>query len=147
MSIPSNILTAVHAGKLTPSAMTEWVQGEGPSPAEVSKVLNIAKLTEPRTNLGWAVVGGKIVAYPGLPNSPGTPQEAPIANLPGVSNLNDFLSRLVGGNVWLRIAEVMAGLILVWIGLNALTRGTAAGATIDSAKNTAKKGFALAAVA
>jgi hypothetical protein len=148
MSIPSYILKDVKSGKLTPDEMTVWVQTTGPTPTEVKQVLTIAKLTEPRVNLGWAVVGGKIVAYPGMPSSPGTPQEAPtIGNLPGVSNVSDFLSRLISGNVWLRVAEVIAGLILLWVGLNALARGTAAGAVVNSAKRTVKTGVGLAAVA
>jgi hypothetical protein len=67
-----------------------------------------------------------------------------LGDLPGISNVNDFLSRLVGGNIWLRIAEVMAGMILLWVGLNALTRGTAAGTAVQTVKGGAKK---LAAVA
>lgn len=34
----------------------------------------------------------------------------------------DFLSRLTSGNLWIRIGEVVAGLILLGIGLNAMLR-------------------------
>jgi len=35
----------------------------------------------------------------------------------------DFLSRLTSANLWIRVGEVVAGLILLGIGLNAMLKG------------------------
>lgn len=39
------------------------------------------------------------------------------------SAVPDFLSRLTSANLWIRVGEVVVGLILVGIGLNAMLKG------------------------
>jgi hypothetical protein len=39
------------------------------------------------------------------------------------SAVPDFLSRLTSANLWIRVGEVIAGLILLGIGLNAMLKG------------------------
>jgi len=55
-------------------------------------------------------------------------QEAQAAqDIPGAataaSSVGDFLSRLSQANTWIRVGEVVAGLILLGIGLNAMLKG------------------------
>jgi hypothetical protein len=40
-----------------------------------------------------------------------------------VSGVPDFLSRLTSANLWIRVGEVVVGLILLGIGLNAMLKG------------------------
>lgn len=71
--------------------------------------------------------------------------------LGGLSAIGDFFNRLTEANTWLRVGEVVAGLLLLYIGLNAAMRGTAAGNAVQSAtrttKNVAKKTVETAATA
>lgn len=59
--------------------------------------------------------------------------------LQGVAAIGDFFSRLTQGNTWVRVGEVIAGLLLLYVGVNALGRDTAVGSAVHSATNTAKK--------
>jgi hypothetical protein len=59
--------------------------------------------------------------------------------LAGVAAIGDFFNRLTEGNTWLRVGEVAAGLLLLYLGLSAAFRGTAAGNAVQSATGTAKK--------
>jgi hypothetical protein len=43
--------------------------------------------------------------------------------LTGINAIGDFFSRLEDPHTWVRVGEFLAGGILLWIGLNALTRG------------------------
>jgi hypothetical protein len=43
--------------------------------------------------------------------------------LTGVAAIGDFFSRLGQANTWIRVGEVVAGLILLGIGLNAMFKG------------------------
>jgi hypothetical protein len=61
------------------------------------------------------------------------------ANLAGVGAIGDFFNRLTQGNTWLRVGEVVVGLLILYIGLNAVARGTPVGNASQSATRTAKK--------
>jgi len=61
------------------------------------------------------------------------------ANLGGVQAIGDFFNRLTQANTWIRVGEVAAGLLLLWIGLNALFKNTAAGDAIQSTERTVRK--------
>jgi hypothetical protein len=52
-----------------------------------------------------------------------------------VSSVPDFLSRLTSPNTWQRAAEIAAGLLLLYVGLTAATRGT----PVAGVTNTVKK--------
>jgi hypothetical protein len=78
----------------------------------------------------------------GMPGSGGSGQGltagSPV-NLGGLAAIGDFFNRLTQANTWLRVGEVVAGLLLVYIGLNATMRNTAVGNAVSSAKEGAKK--------
>jgi hypothetical protein len=76
----------------------------------------------------------------GLPTvGPGGNILNPVTDLGGISAIGDFFNRLTEPNTWVRVGEVVAGLLLVYIGLNATMRDTAAGKAINTAKNNVKK--------
>lgn len=60
--------------------------------------------------------------------------------LQGLPQIGAFFSALTQGNTWLRVGEVVAGLLLLYVGLNALAQNTAAGNAVHSATQTARKG-------
>jgi hypothetical protein len=57
-----------------------------------------------------------------------------VQNLGGLQAIGDFFNRLTQKNTWIRVGEAVAGLLLVWIGLSAITKGTAAEAPIKQTK-------------
>lgn len=61
------------------------------------------------------------------------------ANVTGVTAIGDFFNRLTEENTWLRVGEVIAGLLLLYLGLKASMTNTAAGKAVQSTTNTAKK--------
>jgi hypothetical protein len=69
-----------------------------------------------------AVKGG---AQPGGPNA-SNPLASGLqaANLGGINAIGDFFNRLTQPNTWIRVGEVIGGLLLVYIGLKATTSGT-----------------------
>ena len=62
--------------------------------------------------------------------------------LTGVSAIGDLANRLTQANTWVRVGEFIAGMVLVVIALNAITKGPVKSA----ATSTAKKGAGLAKV-
>lgn len=91
---------------------------------------------------------------PGIPGMPGSGSggggllQGTGANLGGLAAVGDFFQRLTQANTWIRVGEVVAGLLLVYIGLNATMRNTAVGNAVNSAKEGAKKtALAVGAVA
>lgn len=77
-------------------------------------------------------LGSSTGALPSIPNP-----------LTGVAAIGDFANRLTQANTWIRVGEFVAGLVLVVIALNAMTKGPVRSA----AASTAKKGAGLAKVA
>ena len=67
--------------------------------------------------------------------------------LNGVQAIGDFFSRLTQANTWLRVGEVVAGLMLLYIGLNALSRNTAVGNAVSSATAKTKEAVKAAGIA
>lgn len=59
----------------------------------------------------------------------------------GIGALGDLAHRLTESSTWIRVGEFLAGAILLWVGLNAMTKGTAAGTAINSAKQNFKSGL------
>lgn len=59
--------------------------------------------------------------------------------LTGVNAIGDFFNRLTEVNTWVRVGEVLAGVLLVYLGLNAAFRDTAAGRTVQGATGSVKK--------
>ena len=74
-------------------------------------------------------LGSSTGALPSIPNP-----------LTGVSAIGDFANRLTQANTWIRVGEFLAGMVLVVIALNAMTKGPARSA----ATSTAAKGASLA---
>jgi hypothetical protein len=59
--------------------------------------------------------------------------------LGGINAIGDFFNRLTEKNTWLRVGEVVAGLLLLYIGLKATTSGTAVGNIVKQNVDTAKR--------
>jgi hypothetical protein len=76
----------------------------------------------------------------GLPTvGPGGNIASPFSNLGGINAIGDFFNRLTQPNTWIRVGEVVAGLLLVYLGLSATMRGTEAQRQFTKAKSTGKK--------
>ena len=61
----------------------------------------------------------------------------------GLSAIGDFFHRLTQVNTWIRVGEVLAGIMLLYLGLRSLLDGTAAGKSLQSARNTAGRAIRL----
>jgi hypothetical protein len=61
------------------------------------------------------------------------------AGIGAATGVGDFLSRLTSPNTWIRVGEFLAGMILLYIGLNALARGTPVQTASNTATGAAKK--------
>jgi hypothetical protein len=82
-------------------------------------------------NIEWNVVGGPYAtekdaqaAIPGIQAqapAPGAAQQ--VASGVAGSIVNDMLKPLFNKNIWIRVGEVLVGLILLGIGVNALFKG------------------------
>ena len=68
-----------------------------------------------------------------------------LADLGGINAIGDFFNRLTQANTWIRVGEVVAGLLLVYLGLSATMRGTEAQRQVTKARSVAKKAVAVAA--
>jgi hypothetical protein len=76
----------------------------------------------------------------GLPTAgPGGNILNPVSDLGGINAIGDFFNRLTEPNTWVRVGEVLGGLLLVYIGVSAITRGTPVGDAASTAKSTAGK--------
>jgi len=76
----------------------------------------------------------------GLPTvGPGGNIGAPFSNLGGINAIGDFFNRLTQPNTWVRVGEVGAGILLIYLGLSAVMRGTPAGDVASGAKRGAGK--------
>lgn len=104
----------------------------------LGRALIAAGFTGPYT-YAQAKTAASAEAATGNPAIPGSLPAGIGPNLGGVAAIGDFFNRLTEKNTWIRVGEVIAGLILVYIGINALLRDTAAGSAIQSAKKTADK--------
>jgi|ERR1700729_2582121 len=62
-----------------------------------------------------------------------------IPKLTGIDAIGDFFSRLTSGATWIRVGEVVAGGIILFIGIHALTVNTAASSAAKSVTKPAKK--------
>lgn len=61
------------------------------------------------------------------------------ANLGGVQAIGDFFNRLTQANTWIRVGEALAGLLLLYLGLNAAFKNTSVGNAVQSGTGTVKK--------
>jgi len=90
---------------------------------------------------GWAQsVGGLTgevgnIAKKGLPGGP---------NLGGLGAIGDFFNRLTQPNTWIRVGEVLGGLLLVYMGLRASFSGTEAATAVNTVTKPVKKGVSAA---
>ena len=96
-----------------------------------------------KAGIGAATVPGMPVVGPGqgLTGGLGTG----ISNLGGINAIGDFFNRLTQPNTWIRVGEVAAGLLLLYLGLSATMRGTEAQRQFTKVKSTGKKIAAVAA--
>jgi hypothetical protein len=99
----------------------------------------------PWTQAKMVASSPSLPGIPLLPGSGGTGQGLNTGggistpNIGGLAAVGDFFNRLTQANTWLRVGEVVAGLLLVYIGLNATMRNTAVGNAVQSAKHGAEK--------
>lgn len=73
-----------------------------------------------------ASVGGVVAGVPGAAAAGAGKAVSTLTNNPvwnAATAVPRFLSMLTSGNLWLRVGEVVAGLILLGIGVNALFKG------------------------
>jgi hypothetical protein len=91
----------------------------------------------------WAqakgAAAGLAATAPTVPGAPAGGGDGITNPLGGIAAIGDFFNRLTQPNTWIRVGEVVAGLLLVYLGLNAVMRDTSAGNAIQHAKETAKK--------
>lgn len=73
-------------------------------------------------------VGGSVGATPGFTNP-----------LTGLNAIGDLAQRLTQPHTWVRVGEAIAGGLLLFIALQALTRGTAVGEVTGKTARIAKK--------
>jgi hypothetical protein len=57
----------------------------------------------------------------------------------GLNAIGDLAHRLTESQTWVRVGEAMAGLLLLYVGLKALTSGTAAGTAAGSVGRAGKR--------
>jgi hypothetical protein len=55
------------------------------------------------------------------PEGPGALVNAAADSVPGVASVGDFLHRLTEGSTWIRVGEVLLGLVLIAIGVARIT--------------------------
>lgn len=76
----------------------------------------------------------------GLPTvGPGGNIANPFSNLGGINAIGDFFNRLTQPNTWVRVGEVGAGILLIYLGLSATMRNTEVAKQARQVKSTAKK--------
>jgi hypothetical protein len=91
-------------------------------------------------------VSQQTLLTPGAPPAvPGTIGGTPVNPLGGINAIGDFFNRLTQANTWVRVGEVLAGVMLVYLGLSATMRGTEAGRAVGKVTGGAKKAAGLAA--
>lgn len=61
------------------------------------------------------------------------------SSIPGLSDIGSFFDKLGEGSTWIRVGEVVAGLLLVYIGLRAATQPGGASSAASSATKGVKK--------
>lgn len=77
---------------------------------------------------------------PLAPNAAKVPGLGNLTNpLAGVNAIGDFFNRLTQPNTWVRVGEVGAGVLLIYLGLSATMRNTEVGRQVNKAKSTGKK--------
>lgn len=59
----------------------------------------------------------------GPPGSGAIPPASAAAATSGITGVTDFVSRLGNPNLWIRVAEVVVGVVLIAIGLNSMLKG------------------------
>jgi hypothetical protein len=64
-----------------------------------------------------------------------------------LADVGDFFHRLTEAATWERVGEIAAGIILLYVGMKALTQGTQAGTAAKKSKGGIKKAIEIAAVA
>ena len=64
-----------------------------------------------------------------------------------LADVGDFFHRLTEAATWERVGEIAAGVILLYVGVKALTQGTQAGKAAKKSGGGIKKALEIAAVA
>lgn len=59
--------------------------------------------------------------------------------LGGINAIGDFFNRLTEANTWIRVGEVVAGVLILYIGLKATTSNTAVGNAVKQTTAPVKK--------
>lgn len=101
-------------------------------------------------NAGWVGFPTQAMAKAYVNSNPATHvknagKDAASGALSGINAVGDLAHRLTEASTWIRVGEIVAGGLLLYIGIQALFRGTAAGNAVNSAVSTAKKGAFIAA--
>lgn len=108
--------------------------------ADLSGPLN-AYMAVPAKNLYDAKSDGYPAPPQTNPKGVGSIPESVAATAPGVlTDVSGFLSALTQRNTWLRVGEGILGLLLIGIGVAAVTRGTPIGSAIRAGVNKTAAG-------
>jgi hypothetical protein len=94
-----------------------------------------AQVTGLKAGIGAATPGGLPTVGPGGNINPANA----FSNLGGINAIGDFFNRLTEPNTWVRVGEVVAGILLVYLGLSATLRGTEVQKQASAVKSTGKK--------
>lgn len=86
--------------------------------------------------LEWAKSAHGGVTPGGVPG----PHNPSVGNpLTGVAAIGDLANRLTQAHTWVRVGEFIAGAIILYVGLSALLRNTAAGNAVQSTTRNVKR--------
>lgn len=133
----------IHASVVGPMNRAQFVQRYGNPPAvsgngfptKLQAAAAAAKYNNENHQTGSTVNDPSV--FPNI--------KSPLTNpLSGVNAIGDFFNRLTQPNTWVRVGEVVAGVLLLYLGLSATMRGTEAGKQLNKAKGLAKTAAGVA---
>jgi hypothetical protein len=140
-------ITAAVVGPMSQAAFTAKYgnpnNGVNPSGGFATKLQAQAAANKYNANPGQA--GG--VNAPGV--APGINAPNPLGNNPltGLNAIGDFFQRLSQPATWVRVGEFIAGGLLLYVALNAMTRGPARSEAVRTTKQVLNAGKKVAKVA
>lgn len=125
-------IALANAGKLTFRQFTDWwttasfAESQGTQVAHVQAILNTVDRTEP--SQAWVkdhyvtIVNGQVSVTTkikgGVPKVLGDAASGGAAAVSSITSIVDFLKLLTSPALWLRVAEVLLGMLLVGAGLS-----------------------------
>lgn len=148
LSTPPSGYESVHGGDVVDNAKflaaAAATKLAGPAAAGQGPTISVENITWSNVNGPYATQAQANAAIPAIQKAepaPGAAQEATAAA--GISNplndIGDFFHRLTEAATWERVGEVAVGVLLLYIGVKALTQDTALAKSAKSGSSTGKK--------